>query len=506
MEVLMENLTEQELMSLDNVQLKVEQKIAIPENAKKVIGVNCQLFGQKCEIHENEIILTGNITTRCVFINDFDKYDSEDSTETIEKKITVKNNKCINQIIASSQLINNQWKITEDKITIENIINVNVQGIKATDHKVVSNLSGDVEVRKADHQILSFNSALNNNFEIIENIQLDSLCEGVLGVDVNPNLKDVTTNNGKINLKGTLFANILGVKTVDNVSIPYNTNHEIEFARSVTLNGVTEDDLACGSIIINSVSMHVENNNQGAILVLTLEIVFNGCIYRKNKFSTVSDAICFDKELTLQTSELTGVEVLLQLNNIVDIENNINLAPNTPYILHVLAVDGMRVNNLQVNVGDNKALIEGILVVNLVLENEEHLISGERFEVPFQTHVRIENLERDYKVNATVYPLKVSVKARRGTELLVDAQLGIVIQAETRKSLTVVNHLIEGQNKRDDGSAIRIYIIGEKEDLWSLAKRTNLGCEALLEQNPNLANGCTPGERIVVYRHENINL
>ena len=124
--------------------------------------------------------------------------------------------------------------------------------------------------------------------------------------------------------------------------------------------------------------------------------------------------------------------------------------------------------------------------------------------MPFQTHVRVDNLEHNYKVNASVVPLQVNVKARRGTELLVDAQLGIVIQAETKKSITVVNSLIEGQDKCDDGSAIRIFIIGEKEDLWTLAKRTNLSCQALLEQNPNLENGCTPGERIVVYRHEHL--
>ena len=506
MEVLMENLSEQELMSLDNVQLKIEQKVAMPASASKIVGVSCQLLGQKTELVENEIVLTGSIVTRCVFINDFNKYDSEDVTEAFEKKVTVKEHTSFNQIHAHSQLVNSHWKLEDDKIAIENIINVNVQGVKTHDYQLVSDLTGEVEVRKADHQILTFNSVVNDKFEITENIQLDSVCEGVLGVDVNPNLKDVVASNGKVSLKGNFAVNVLGVKTVENNSTPYNTNHEIDFAKTIAVNGLTESDLACGSIILNSVSIHIENNNQGAILVLKLEVVFNGSIYRKQKISTVADAICFSKELTLQTTQLNYVDVLPQVCATVDIENNINLAPNTPYIVHVLAVDSMRVNDLQVSVGDNKALIEGVLVVNLVLENEEHLITGERYEVPFQTHVRVDNLEHDYKVNVSVVPLQVNVKARRGTELLVDAQLGIVIQAETKKSITVVSSLIEGQDKCDDGSAIRIFIIGEKEDLWSLAKRTNLSCQALLEQNPNLENGCTPGERIVVYRHENVSL
>ena len=506
MEVLTENLNEQELMLLDSVQLKIEQKIALPANAKKIIGVSCQLFGQKAEIGQSEINLTGNIVTRCVFMNEFDKYDSEDITEAFEKKVTVKEHSGINQISACINLTNSNWQLVEDKIALENIVIVNVKGVKAQDFQVVSNLTGEVEVRKTEHQILTFNSLLNDKFEITENIELDGVCEGVLGVDVNPNLKEVVAGDGKVNLKGEIVVNVLGVKTVENNNVPYNTIHEIDFAKSIAKTGVTDADSAYGTVTIDAVKMHIENTNKGAVLVLEIEMLFDGSVYCKQKFNSVVDAICFEKELTLQSSKLNAIELLPQISTTIDIENNINMAANSPYISHVLAVDSMRVNDVQVNVGDNKALIEGVLVVNLLLENEEHLISGERFEIPFQTHTRVENLDREYQIEAVVVPLRVNAKARRGTEILIDAQLGVVIKASTKKDLTVVNSLIEGQNKTDDGSAIRIYIIGEKEDLWSLAKRTNLSCNALLQQNPNLENGCTAGERIVVYRHENVNL
>lgn len=506
MEVLMENLAEQELVSLDNVQLKIEGKIALPENAKKLVGVNCQLLGQNTAVNENEITVTGNLVTRLVFTNEFDKFDSQDITEPFEKKVTVKDLGGANQIFATVTLLDSHWQLNDNQVALDNVVLVAVQGVKAHDLQVVSDLTGDVEVRKVEHQTLTFNTMLNDKFELTENIELDAACEGVLGVDVNPNLKDVAANNGKVSIKGSLAVNVLGVKTVDNAGVPYNATHDIDFAKSVSVNGVTSEDLACGTVIVDSVKIHIENNNQGAVLVLTLEITFQGSVYSNHKFSTVADAISFDKELTFQTTQLNYVEVLPQVNTTVDIENNINLAPNTPYITHVLASDGARINNLQVSAADGKTLLEGVLVTNLLLENEEHLITGEQFEVPFQTHIRMDNLDRDYTVNATVVPLVVNVKARRGTELLIDAQFGVVVQASTKKQMTIVNNLIEGQDKADDGSAIRIYIIGDKENLWDLAKRTNLSCASLLQQNPNLENGCTPGERIVVYRHENVNL
>ena len=506
MEVLMENLVQQSLVTLDNVQLKIEQKNSLPANAKKIIGVTCQLQNQNTNIDNNDVTLTGNIVTRVIFINEFDKFDSEDVIETFEKKITVKNYDGVNQVYVNAELINSNWHLAEDKIVTENILTVLVQGVKAYNLQIVSNLTGEVEVQRIEQQVMSFNSKMNEKFEITENIQLDALCEGVLGVDVNPNLKDISIDNGKVLLKGTMNVNVLGLKMSDNVSAPYNFTHEIDFAKSIVVNSITGEDLVSGNLVIDNVQMRIENNQKGAVLVLILNVRFNGDVYCNHKFNMVTDAISFDKELMLKTTQLNYNEVTSQMNTTIDIENNINLSPNSPYISRVVGVDGAKINDLQVTNSDSKVVLEGILAVNLLLENEDHLITGEHYEVPFQTYVRIDTLERDYFTNASIVPLVVNIKARRGTELLVDAKLGVCIQTCVKKTIEVVSDLEEGKVKVDDGSAIRIYIIGEKENLWDLAKRTNLSCASLLEQNPNLENGCTPGERIVVYRHENVSL
>ncbi len=506
MEVLKENLKEQELISLDTVQLKIEHKIPLPENVTKVIGVNCQLLSSNVQPVENEIIVTGKFVTRLVFVNEFEKFDSQDFAENFEKKVAIKGFDRLSQVFATANLSDSQWQLQDNQLVLNNLVDVNVNGVQSNDVHLVSDLTGDVEVRKAEHRILTFNMVVQNQFELEENIELDASCEGVLGVDVNSNLKDVTISNNKLNLKGTMVVNLLGVKAVDNASVPYNANHEIDFSKSIAVNDVTSEDLANGVVTVYALEMHVENGSKGAVLALKLVLQFNGCIYGNHKFSTVVDAISFDKELTFQAETMNYTEILPQVNTTVEIENNINLAPDAPYIAHVLAVDGMRVNNLAVNAADGKTLLEGCISLNLLLENEEHVITGERYEMPFQTHVRMDNLDRDYEVKATVVPLNVNAKARRGTELLIDAQLGVIVQASMTKQITIVDNLEEGAAKIDDGSAIRIYIIGEKENLWDLAKRTNLSSAALLQQNPNLENGCTPGERIVVYRHENVNL
>ena len=242
MEVLTENLAGQELILLDNVQIKSEQKIPFPAGAKKIISVTRCLMKQKTVVEQNEVLLSGNLVTRLIFINEFDKYDSEDVSDTFEKKITVKDNN-INQIYAHACLVKNDSKFSDTEINVSSIMSLVVQGVKTQDIRIVNDLTGDVEVQKKEESILNFNSHLNEVFEITENIQLDNFCEGVLGIDVNPILKDVIASSGKVNLKGVLKANVLCLKTVDGISVPYNVTHEIDFSKSLVVNGLTDDDL-----------------------------------------------------------------------------------------------------------------------------------------------------------------------------------------------------------------------------------------------------------------------
>ena len=70
MEVLMENLAEKELIALDHVQIKNEQKVNIPAGAKKLMTVTCQLLNPKVEVNQSEILVVGNLNTRLIFINE----------------------------------------------------------------------------------------------------------------------------------------------------------------------------------------------------------------------------------------------------------------------------------------------------------------------------------------------------------------------------------------------------------------------------------------------------
>ena len=360
MEVIYNDLVGQELQVVEDVQLKTEHKAELPEGAKKVVGVTCHVYPQNTEAKGNEVVITGDTVIRLIFINEFDKYDSKDIVTPFENKIATSDLSGLHSIFSTVNVLDSKWEIQDNYVNLANILAVTIKGVKEHNERLVADLSGEVEVKKLEQKVLCFNLALQDKFEIEENVDLEQNCEGVLGVDASAFVKDVACADGKIAVKGVVAVNMIGVKTVDNNSVPYNSTAEIDFAKNIMAAGVSAEDLASGTVTVCAVSMHIENGNKGSSLVLNITLMFHGCAYVYQNFSTVVDAISFDKELAFETSNIERTQMLPQVNTTVDIENNLNMPANMPYIARVLAVDGVQVNNLHVPAADGKAVMEGV--------------------------------------------------------------------------------------------------------------------------------------------------
>ncbi len=506
MEINYNNMVIREQLEIEKTQVKIEQKYDMPEGAKKVVGVTSRVYLRNNEIKDNDVVMTGDMVVRIVYINEFEKYDSKEIVEAFERKIFVKDIDMFINVMCAMDLMDCKWGIENNIINISSIASVNLKGVRENNIQIVSDLDGDVEVRKNENHILMFDSLIKENFEIEETIELDKNCEGVLGVDLNACIKDVICNEGKISVKGVVSVNMMGVKMSEDGSMPYSTTYDIDFSKSITVPGILPDDVVGGDISVSTCEMKIENNGKGASLILSMGMIFNGISYMNKKFSMVTDAISFDKELSFENINVEYSQMLPQANTMVDIENNINVPSSIPYISKVLSTDGVRVVGLNIVAGEDKISVEGIISANVLIENEEHMTYSYLAEAPFQFNMRLEGVTSDYKVEAAVSPMLFNVKARRGVELLIDAKIAVSVVAKARKIITMMNSITVGKDKVDDGSAIRIYIVGEKEELWDVAKRTNLSSKELIRQNPNLENGCNSGEKVVVYRHENINI
>jgi hypothetical protein len=501
MEIIYDNFVARNFSELEHTQIKVETRLQMPDGVKKMLGTSSAVFANPISVTDNDIVVSGRVVTRIVYINDLDKYDSIEQTEPFEIKIFVKNIENYTGLQATATIADT--KTSGDNIT--NIVDVDIYGGTDKNIKFVSNISGDAEVRYEKTQIGTFDNIVSERFGVADSIELDKNCEGVLGIDANAAIRDISCSAGKINIKGIISVNTLGVKTTDGGTVPYNAFNDIDFAKSITAPNATADDLATGMVYVTNSSIKIENGGKAPVLNIDIELAFNGASYINKELNYVEDAISFNKELSFDFATAEQTKLLPPINSYADIENNINLPEGTPYAAKVLSVDGVRISALNVMPLDNKVSVEGVLTATIIWETEEHEIHNYGMELPAAFNIRADGVDTNCKITASVVPISLNVKARRGVELLIDARLGVGISATDTAETRFTDDVTVGADKAADDSAISVHIIGDNETLWDVIKHTNVAGAELIRQNPNLENGCVPGDRVIVYRHNAVN-
>ena len=178
---------------------------------------------------------------------------------------------------------------------------------------------------------------------------------------------------------------------------------------------------------------------------------------------------------------------------------------SSPYISKILCTTGTNIASVNIVPADNKVTIEGVMNANVVYECDEKMIHHHVSQVPFSTSLKLDGITAGFNVAASVHPMSCNIKARRGRELLVDAKIGIALNAVARSSEKICTDITVGEAKVRDDAAIVIYMVRDKETLWEVAKHLNIPSTEIVKQNPSCANALTAGDRILIYRQAVIN-
>lgn len=489
METVYENFVQHNLVTVEKTQVKAEPKAEMPEGAKRVLSVYTVPYLNPLSVAENDIIISGKTVTRMVYADELGKYDSAEQAVPFETKVFVKN------------IENYKGLQAAVKMTDKNALDIGIFGITERNIRFVSGLSGDAETKTEPTRLSSVGVPIIERFNVGDTIELDKSCEGVLGIDANASIRGIVCGENKVSVKGIIAVNVLGVKTGEKGSVTYNSNHIIDWTKTFSATGVTKNDLAAGNVSVTGKNIKIET---GAMLNADIELAFNGVTYTDREIKRVIDAVSFSHELTFNFTDIEQSRPYPQINSYVDIENNINLPDGTPYIARVLSVDGVKIGAVNILPLDSKVTVEGVLSATVLWETEAGEVNTYNMELPISFSVRAEQVDADKSVDVAVTPVVLNVKARRGVELLIDARLSATVLVFASANTKISTDIVAGAGKQADDTAIHIHIVGDNETVWDIAKRTNITSAELIAGNPNLANGCTVGDKVVVYHHKKI--
>jgi len=513
MEIVHGKYQQKSLSQVASGQFKHPARVELQIPAKKVLSVTSACFINGVDRTESDIRVSGKTTTRVVFIDEHDGFNSEEHHDTWTERLALpRDARSTDGVVMPAVHIlettigknGKNGKTEQGYITAvhaEHVINISVLGLAGQDVDFVQDLRGNVETKRDKMRLSTFGGVINERFEISESFTLDANVEGILGVDLNAAVRDIICNDGRISIKGTVCAGISTVKTGDGGSEINNAFHEWDFTKTITNKEIGTDDAVCGSLAVCNLTMKVESRDKPE-LVIDAELLFTGHTTATHEIEVVQDAFSYDNHLNMMHADVLDASVTPQSNVMVDVEGNVSMPEGSSYIGKVLWAGTPTVGGINAVAGNGKVTVEGVLTAHLVYECDEKNVFSHVAQVPFSTSCKVEDCTKDHDVSVAVAAMSCNIKARRGKELLVDARLALNVSANSATLVKITSSVKLGDPKARDESAITIHIAGQSETLWDIAKRTSIPTAEIVKQNPTLEHGINEGERIVLYRQE----
>jgi len=491
------------LEAISKTTARIDARLEPRVGIKTILETTARVFLNDHEREDDGIRINGRVITRVVFIDEMGTFNSDERTNNFSERIILSNAANLTDILPSAHV--QDVRVTEggtNSVDAQVNIEITLLGLSSREVRYVTGVTGEVESRMQSTRITSWGGAISSRFEIEERIDLDKSCEGILGVDVVPVLRDLVTGEGRVTLKGVAGINILATKRGDEQCV-YNDNVEFDFSKTIQHKTLGIDDSVVGTVTVANVEVRAETK-ESPQLVVTTTLEFRGFSIVSQELSTLGDAYGFAHHLDLKLSDIDCVTTLPAHHTNIEVDGNLNMGEKSPFITKILSVGTASITSLNVTAQNDRATIEGALSSNITYECEEKQIHAHVVKVPFSTQIKMDGITATHNISAKVDVTQCRVRARRGRELLVDARLGVALSAHTQTTVQIVTDVTLGEAKPTDDSAILIYTVGDGETTWDIAKRLNCRASEILAQN-QIDGDPRPGDKIFIYRQLTVN-
>lgn len=400
--------------------------------------------------------------------------------------------------------------MNERKVGIDGIITLNWEVYENGEFEYVQDIGG-----KDDIQILKKEEALTG---IKGEKEIDLMGKAILKVTMDkPPIDEILKCTMTIHKKETkIVEDKFYIGCYCKINILYKANEtcelicikdDIYLSKEEELPGVSPDMLPLVDIYIKDYECVVAEDDLGENRVVNVELLVKGNIkvYNKNNVEMLKDAYSptINLELKKENKSFGDIHSLAATETVV--KDNIKIKNDEDRIEEIVYVSASPFI-LEKYIKDDRVRIDGVIKLSIIYK-----IVGEELkygilvdEIPFNTSVDVRNSKPE--MNSIV---KVSLEnldsTIEGNSISIRANLGFTVKVCCKRIVEALADVIEVEGEpKEKKASITIYVVGEKDTLWDLAKKYNTTTEELrklnnLDLDKEIESGCKiiiPGRAI----------
>lgn len=408
--------------------------------------------------------------------------------------------------------------INERKYRVKISIAVKAREYSENKVEVFEGITGEeLQMLKEKIQITNIAMRKKDTITISQALEIKEECtiENILKQDISvvENYKQLTGEKMVIN--GFVYVNLLYTVKENHVEESSredcSTNirqaqERVEFTQFIPLQGANE--FSGSNINFDSSGLRVKlvsDEEQGEVLRLEGEIMTHAELYRNVEKEIIVDAYHKEKDFICDFKEekcRTMVGSAMGESTVREI-----ITPDAAYgDLEKIIYTTAQVSSCRCHCEQGKVITEGLVAAKMVCQgrtskDEEPQIFSVRQEVPFHIVIAAARAEGGEMVNAKIHIKDIWAEKINGKQIEFNGTA--VVNAEIMEETpfkVLVNPAFEQQLKKTRPVPMVVYVTGENDDLWSIAKKFKTSVETISQVNQLGEENPAPGRKLLILK------
>lgn len=390
--------------------------------------------------------------------------------------------------------------MNERKVGIDGILTLRWEVYKNGEFEYVKDIEGkeDIQIKKKDEVINGVKG--EKEVDLIGKSMLKVTMdkpeiEEVLKCAMNVHKKEIKIVEDKVYVGCYCRIEVL-YKGKENKEL-ITLQDDVYLSKEEEMPGISSDMISSLNLNIKDQQCAINLDDLGENRVVDIEFLVKGRVkvYSKDKIEMLKDAYCPTMNIDLEKDDKEFGAIHSITNTEAMAKDNIELKNEEDRLEQIICVTGHPIVTDKM-VEDDKVKVEGVVKVSVIyrLVGEELNYGMVTGEVPFITAADIKGSKKG--MNALIkISLETLDSSIEGNSISIRANVGLTIKVCHKVNKECVIDVVEGPAEiKEKKSSITIYVVGEGDTLWDLAKKYNTTMDELnklneLDGNENIKQG-----------------
>jgi len=494
-DIIKENVQFEQLLRENNTNTVLKDEYLIPDthpDVQQILSVEARPIIISKELIGDKILLEGKVEYTVIYLAREDGFVANSVSYNQNFTNNIDLNQGENRVICEAECNVEHIEATimnERKISIQGIITIDWELYKSNEFEFVKDIEGsdEVEVLKKTETI--------NRISATEDVELIGKSMIRVGMDkpqINKILKcslmlhkkEIKIAEDRIHLGCYCKLNILYKGEDSKDIIPLED--DIYLSKEEEIDGITSDMIPTVSYEISNNELMLEEDDLGEVRIINDEFVVkaNVKVFSKENIDTIKDAYSTKCLIGLKKDD-HEVGILHGTNNSEStVKYNIQLKENDLKPEHIISANAVIILTDK-EVMRDRVVVEGIIKADILYKttDEEKYLSSIKAEIPFSSMIDILGANENMKclVKGNLENIDTSIE---GNSIGIKATIVLSGKVLYEMSKEFVSDIVEEEGDIPEKKAsITIYVVGQGDNYWNLAKKYNTTVDSLMKIN-----------------------